>query len=140
VKARQFACSAPACQSARRKQTQATWRAANPGYAVAYRIASRAAEAAPADTSASAAPAGSASAVPAGSASKTPAPPTAPSSPRAPPSSRMPPPLDGLPWDLAKDEFGVQGAEFLAVFGRVLVRMPKDQSASQGLGMTQESG
>lgn len=38
---RQRACSNPACQAARRRKTQAKWRAANPGYAVAYRIDQR---------------------------------------------------------------------------------------------------
>jgi hypothetical protein len=38
VGARQHACSNPECQSARRRQTQADWRAHNPEYAAGYRI------------------------------------------------------------------------------------------------------
>jgi hypothetical protein len=34
----------------------------------------------------------------------------------------VPAPLTRLPWDLAKDEFGAQGADFLGAFGRLLVR------------------
>jgi hypothetical protein len=35
--------------------------------------------------------------------------------------------LDRLPWDLAKDEFGVQGAEFIGGFGKLLRQDAKDQ-------------
>jgi hypothetical protein len=40
---------------------------------------------------------------------------------------RVPPPLNRLPWDLAKDEFGGQGADFLGVMGALLVRSAKDE-------------
>ncbi len=55
--------------------------------------------------------------------------------PPAPPPAplRVPPPLDRLPWDLAQDQFGVQGADFLGVFGRVLLGAAQDQRASQVL-------
>jgi hypothetical protein len=55
--------------------------------------------------------------------------------PPAPPPSpmRVPPPLDRLPWDVAQDEFGVQGADFLGVFGRVLLGAAQDQRRSQVL-------
>jgi pyridoxine kinase len=43
--------------------------------------------------------------------------------PRAP----KPPPLSQLPWDLAKDQFGGQGADFLGVMGTLLLRTAKDQ-------------
>lgn len=39
----------------------------------------------------------------------------------------LPPPLPRLPWDLAKDEFGAQGADFLGVMGALIVRAAKDQ-------------
>ncbi len=39
----QHTCSRPACQAARRKRTQASWRARNPDYFVAWRIQARAA-------------------------------------------------------------------------------------------------
>ena len=43
--------------------------------------------------------------------------------PPAPPPApqRVPPPLDRLPWDVAQDQFGVQGADFLGIFGKVLL-------------------
>lgn len=91
VGARQRACSNPGCQCARRRQTQADWRAHNPEYAAGYRIQQRAAREQP------------------------------------PERLRLPAPLNQLPWDLAKDEFGSQGADFLAVMGALLVRTAKDQ-------------
>jgi hypothetical protein len=39
---------------------------------------------------------------------------------------RMPPPLSRLPWDVAKDVFGGQGAEFIGAFGRLIVGAAKD--------------
>jgi hypothetical protein len=50
---------------------------------------------------------------------------------RAPEPLRVPRPLDRLPWDLAQDEFGVQGADFLGVFGRLLTQHAQDQSRAQ---------
>jgi hypothetical protein len=44
---------------------------------------------------------------------------------REPPS--VAPPLDRLPWELAKDEFGIQGAEFIGSLGRLLLGVAKDQ-------------
>jgi hypothetical protein len=35
---------------------------------------------------------------------------------------RLPPPLSRLPWDIAQSEFGVQGADFLGVMSKVLLR------------------
>jgi hypothetical protein len=95
---RQRACSNAECQAARRKKTQASWRAHNADYFVARRMAERAARAA----------IGTASA-----------------------PVRMPRPLDRLPWDVAQDEFGVQGAEFLGVMGRVLLGAVQDQRHAQ---------
>src|SRR5918994_6031820 len=40
---------------------------------------------------------------------------------------RMPAPLNQLPWDLAKDQFGAQGADFIGVMGTLLMRTAKDQ-------------
>jgi len=39
----------------------------------------------------------------------------------------LPPPLSQLPWDLAKDEFGQKGSDFIGVMGSLLVRSAKDQ-------------
>ena len=39
----------------------------------------------------------------------------------------MPAPLNQLPWDIAKDQFGPKGADFIGVMGTLLVRSAKDQ-------------
>jgi hypothetical protein len=39
----------------------------------------------------------------------------------------LPPPLNQLPWDIAQDQFGVQGTDFIGYFGRVLLRAAQDQ-------------
>jgi len=52
---------------------------------------------------------------------------------------RVPPPLHRVPWDLAKDEFGAQGAEILGCFGRLLVRHAKDEMKSQDFGIAGET-
>ena len=43
---------------------------------------------------------------------------------------RLPPPLRQLPWDLAKDESGQKGSDFIGVMGSLLVRSAKDQFRS----------
>ena len=91
VGARQRACRKAECQTARRSWTQARWRAANRGYAAAYRIDRRNAQKPPPDL------------------------------------LRVPAPLTQLPWDLAKDEFGAKGADFLGVVSTLLLRSAKDQ-------------
>src|SRR4051794_38125257 len=40
---------------------------------------------------------------------------------------RTPAPLNRLPWDLAKDQFGGQGADFIGVLSTLLLRTAKDQ-------------
>ena len=45
---------------------------------------------------------------------------------RAPAPLRMPQPLWGLPWDLAQDQFAVQGADFIGVMGKVLLQGAQD--------------
>lgn len=40
---------------------------------------------------------------------------------------RTPPPLNRLPWDLAKDQFGGQGTDFIGVLGTLMLRTAKDQ-------------
>lgn len=47
--------------------------------------------------------------------------------PQPPNPLRLPAPLDGLPWDLAQDEFGVQGADFLGVMGTLLLGAAQDE-------------
>ena len=41
---------------------------------------------------------------------------------------RLPAPLSRLPWDIAQDEFGVQGADFIGVMGALLLQATQDQS------------
>jgi hypothetical protein len=47
--------------------------------------------------------------------------------PEAPEPLRMPAPLNRLPWDVAKDQFGPQGTDFIAVMGALMLRTAKDQ-------------
>jgi hypothetical protein len=56
---------------------------------------------------------------------------------RLPPST--PPPLNRLPWDIAKDEFGTQGAEFIGCLGRVLLEVAKDEIGSYPLDSKRKS-
>ena len=51
-----------------------------------------------------------------------------------------PPPLDRLPWDLAQDQFGAQGAHFLGVMGGVLVKCVQDQRRAHLIDSTRGSG
>jgi hypothetical protein len=91
VGARQHACRQPECRTARRKKTQAQWRAKNPDYAVGYRLQQRSAQE------------------------------------RPPEPLRVPAPLNRLPWDVAKDEFGGKATDFLSVMSALLMRSAKDQ-------------
>lgn len=49
----------------------------------------------------------------------------------APPTEpvRVPAPLDKLPWDVAKDQFGSKATDFIIVMCLVLLRSKKDQTA-----------
>src|SRR5271170_5266701 len=47
--------------------------------------------------------------------------------PETPGPLRLPAPLNQLPWDFAKDQFGRQGADFIAVMGALMVRTAKDE-------------
>src|ERR1700675_2112792 len=40
---------------------------------------------------------------------------------------RLPLPLNQLLWEFAKDQFGVQGADFIGVMGALILRAAKDQ-------------
>jgi hypothetical protein len=50
----------------------------------------------------------------------------------------LPPPLSQLPWDLAQEEFGVAGTDFLGHLGRVLLGAAQDQKAVQVIDSTGE--
>jgi hypothetical protein len=52
----------------------------------------------------------------------------------------LPPPLSQLPWDLAQEEFGVAGTDFLGHLGRVVLGAAQDQKAAQVLDSTGEPG
>lgn len=59
---------------------------------------------------------------------------------RAPEPLRLPAPLSRLPWDLAQDQFGVQGADFLGVMGTVLLHAAQDQFKAYPLDSKQVAG
>ena len=105
---RQRACSATACQTARRARTQASWRRRNPDYFIAHRIQRRRLNANEAE----------AAGLP----------------------LVLPPPLSQLPWDLAQEEFGVAGTDFLGHLGRVLLGAAQDQKAAQVIDPPGEAG
>ena len=47
--------------------------------------------------------------------------------PQPPEPLRLPAPLTRLPWDIAQDEFGVQGADFIGVLEALLLQVMQDQ-------------
>jgi len=47
--------------------------------------------------------------------------------PPPPEPLRLPVPLNQLPWEFAKDQFGPQGTDFIGVMGALIVRTVKDQ-------------
>jgi hypothetical protein len=47
--------------------------------------------------------------------------------PSPPEPLRFPPPMNKLPWDVAEDQFGSQGADFIGVMGALIIRTAKDQ-------------
>ena len=59
---------------------------------------------------------------------------------RPPEPLRLPPPLSQLPWDIAQDEFGVQGADFIGILSRVLLRFTQDQFKAYSLDKTGLAG
>ena len=57
-------------------------------------------------------------------------------SPPKPEPLRLPSPLEKLPWDLAQDEFGVQGADFIGLMGTLLIRSTQDEIRQQIIDST----
>jgi hypothetical protein len=55
-------------------------------------------------------------------------------------SMRVPAPLDQLPWEFAKDEFGSQRADFIGVMGALMVRTAKDEFRAHLIDSTRHSG
>jgi hypothetical protein len=60
--------------------------------------------------------------------------------PSPPEPLRMPAPLNQLPWDVAKDQFGPQGADFIGVMGALMIRSAKDQFRAYLIDPTRLSG
>jgi hypothetical protein len=61
--------------------------------------------------------------------------------PKQPPEPlRLPAPLSDLPWDIAQDEFGVKGADFLGVMGSVVLRVAKNQFNGEAIESTRDAG
>jgi hypothetical protein len=53
---------------------------------------------------------------------------------------RLPAPLNQLPWDVAKDHFGVQGADFIGVMSALIIRVAKDHFKAYLIDPTGLSG
>ena len=53
---------------------------------------------------------------------------------------RLPAPLNQLPWEFAKDQFGSQRADFIGVMGALMVRSAKDQFQTYPIDSTKLSG
>ena len=53
---------------------------------------------------------------------------------------RLPAPLNQLPWAVAKDQFGTQGADFIGVMGALLLRFAKDQFVAYVIDSVRVSG
>lgn len=54
-------------------------------------------------------------------------------SPPTPQPLRLPSRLEKLPWDLAQDQFGVLGADFIGLMGALMVRTAQDQRRLQAI-------
>ena len=53
---------------------------------------------------------------------------------------RLPAPLNQLPWEFAKDQFGSQRADFIGVMGALMVRSAKDQFLAYPVDSTRFAG
>jgi hypothetical protein len=60
--------------------------------------------------------------------------------PQPPEPLRMPAPLNQLLWDVAKDQFGAEGADFIGVLRTLLLRSAKDQFQAYLIDITRLSG
>jgi len=50
---------------------------------------------------------------------------------RRPAPQRVPGPLARLPWDIAQDEFGVKGTDFIGLMGKVILGAVQDERTGQ---------
>jgi hypothetical protein len=48
----------------------------------------------------------------------------------------LPAPLSDLPWDLAQEEFGIKGADFVGIMCALLLRSAKDQIKRQSVDLS----
>jgi hypothetical protein len=48
----------------------------------------------------------------------------------------LPAPLSDLPWDMAQEEFGIKGADFVGVMCTLLHRSVKDQIKRQSIDLS----
>jgi hypothetical protein len=53
---------------------------------------------------------------------------------------RLPAPLSDLPWDMAQEEFGIKGADFVGVMGGLMLRSLKDQIKRQPVDLSGDPG
>ena len=49
-------------------------------------------------------------------------------------------PLTRLPWDIAREEFGTKGTDFIGTMGKLLLRSAKSQLIGQVIESTRDAG
>ena len=59
---------------------------------------------------------------------------------RKPEPLRLSSPLTSLPWDIARDEFGVKGADFIGTMGKLLLQTPKSELNGQTVDSKMDVG
>ena len=59
---------------------------------------------------------------------------------RVPAPLKLPGPLSRLPWDLAQDQFKVQGADFIGVMATLVLRAAQDQLKAHVVDCVRVSG
>jgi hypothetical protein len=57
-----------------------------------------------------------------------------------PKSIHLPAPLSKLPWDVAQEEFGIKGADFVGAMGGLLFRSIKDEIKRQSVDLSGDPG
>ena len=110
---RQRVCSDPKCQKERKRRTQADWFGRNPDYYRKRRMKKRAEAERAAKES-----------IKRGD----------PEVPEWPEPPQVPKFLQGLPWEYAQDQIGVQVTDFIAVLALLIARRVQDQIRLQSIG------
>ena len=59
---------------------------------------------------------------------------------KAPKLPRFTSPLTSLPWDIAREEFGTKGTDFIGTMGKLLLRSAKSQLNGQVIESTRDAG